>query len=350
MSSRYNQDHSSFFTKKDRRKRTLESTDSTIYPEITKKKLGIGGRIRGFFLEISKNRTLYIMCLPAVILFLLINYLPLFGLVLPFKDYSFAKGFFRSPWADPIWSNFEYFFRSGVAWRVSRNTFLYNSAFIVIGNFVAVSLAIMLNEVRQRHLVKFCQASYLLPYFISWIVGGMLLQALIAYDYGVFNQILQRFGHSRIDWHGTPEVWPTILILADSWREGGYRTVLYLAALLGMDPQLYEVAEMDGASRWRQIRSITIPLLMPTVSILALLEVGRIMSADFGKFYALVGENSRIFPTADVIDTYVFRTLRSVGDIGMAAAPAMYQSVIGFILVILVNWYMRRKFPQGAMF
>lgn len=311
---------------------------------------GVGRVVSGVIGELVKNRTLYMMCIPAIVLFILVNYLPLFGLILPFKDFSFAEGIVGSPWAEPLFANFEYFFRSGVAWRVTRNTFLYNLAFIVIGTIVAVSLAVMLNEMKTKVFVKITQASFLLPFFISWIVGGMLLRALLAYDYGVFNQVLARFGHNPLDWYGTPEAWPAILVVADSWREGGYRTVLYLAALAGIDPQLYEVAEMDGASRWRQIRSITVPLLTPTISILALLEVGRIMNADFGKFYALVGENSRIFPTADVIDTYVFRTLRNVGDIGMAAAPAMYQSVIGFVLVMLVNWYMRRKFPQGSLF
>ncbi|TVQ25995.1 MAG: sugar ABC transporter permease [Spirochaetaceae bacterium] len=307
-------------------------------------------RRKGLLRELVTNRTLYLMCVPAILLFFLINYLPLFGLVLPFKDFSFSLGIVRSPWADPLFRNFEFFFRSGVVWRITRNTFLYNLAFIVIGNVVAVTLAVMLNEVRSKTFVKFTQASFLLPYFMSWIVGGMLLQALLAYDFGVVNGLLQRFGLDRIDWYGTPEAWPGILVMADSWREGGYRTVLYLAALAGISPELYEAAEVDGASRWKQIKTITIPLLMPTVTILALLEVGRIMNADFGKFYALVGENSRLYPTADVIDTYVFRTLRSLGNVGMAAAPATIQSVIGFLLVILVNSYTRRKFPEGSLF
>lgn len=303
-----------------------------------------------FLKEMATNRTLYLMCLPAIGLFFLINYLPLFGLVLPFKDYSFEYGIVRSPWIRPLTANFAYFFRSGVAWRVTRNTFLYNLSFIVIGNAVAVALAVFLNEVRSKPFVRVAQASYLLPYFISWIVGGMLLRALLAYEYGVFNQLVVRWGGDRIEWYAWKEAWPAILIIADSWREGGYRTVLYLAAIANIDPQLYEVAEIDGAGRWRQIRSITLPSLFPTVSILALLEVGRIMNADFGKFYALVGENSRLFPTADVIDTYVFRTLRNVGDIGMAAAPAMYQSVIGFVLIMIVNGYIRKKYPEGSLF
>ena len=328
------------------RPRNTEDTENTSVPH----RIVDRTRRKGFFRELTQNQTLYLMCVPAIILFFLINYLPLFGLVLPFKDYSFAKGIFGSPWAEPLTANFEFFFRSGVAWRVTRNTILYNLSFIVVGNFVAVSLALMLNEMRTRTFVRFTQASFLLPYFISWIVGGVLLRALLAYDFGVLNRLLERYGRERIDWYATKEAWPAILILADSWREGGYRTVLYVAALAGIDPSLYEVAEIDGAGRWKQIRSITLPLLLPTISILALLEVGRIMNADFGKFYALVGENSRLFPTADVIDTYVFRTLRNVGDVGMASAPAMYQSVIGFVLVMLVNWHVRKRMPEGSLF
>ncbi|TVR55991.1 MAG: sugar ABC transporter permease [Spirochaetaceae bacterium] len=307
-------------------------------------------RRKGLLRELATNRTLYLMCAPAILLFFLINYLPLFGLILPFKEFSFSLGIVRSPWADPLFRNFEFFFRSGILWRITRNTLLYNLAFIVIGNAVAVTLAVMLNEVRSKTFVKVSQASFLLPYFMSWIVGGMLLQALLAYDFGVINGLLRRFGLDRIDWYGTPEAWPGILVIADNWREGGYRTVLYLAALAGISPELYEAAEVDGASRWKQIKAITTPLLMPIVTILSLLEVGRIMNADFGKFYALVGENSRLYPTADVIDTYVFRTLRSLGNVGMAAAPATIQSVIGFFLVILVNSYTRRKFPEGSLF
>jgi putative aldouronate transport system permease protein len=290
------------------------------------------------------------MAIPGVILILLFNYFPMFGLLVAFKDFNFSGGILGSPWADPIYRNFEYLFTSGSVVRVTLNTLFLNALFIIFGVVLQVGLAIIFNELAGQYFKKITQSMMFLPYFMSWIIVGVISYNLFSIDTGYINSILSSLGHDKINWYATPWVWPIILVLFYIWKSTGYGMVLYLAALVGIDPSYYEAAQIDGASKWQQIRYITIPFLTPTIIVLVLLQAGRIMNADFGMFYALVGDNAAIYSTGDVIDTFVFRSLRINGDIGMASAAGFYQSVVSFIVIMLCNKLVRKHSPESALF
>lgn len=300
--------------------------------------------------ELGKNRILYLMAFPGILLFFLFNYLPMAGVIVAFKQYNFSKGLFGSPWAKPLLSNFEFFFSSDAFWRVTRNTLGLNFLFIFFGTLFALVISIMLNEVRFARVKKVIQSSILLPYFISWIVVGVFAYALFNFDYGMMNKLLQLFGIAPKDWYNTHEAWPFILTLISIWKGAGYTSIIFLAVLAGIDGTYYEAADIDGAGKWSKIWHITIPHLMPTATILTLLAIGRIMYADFGLFYAIIGENSILYPSADVIDTYVFRSLRRLGDVGMSSAVGFYQAVIGFFLVLISNRIARKYQDEGSIF
>ncbi|WP_224724909.1 ABC transporter permease [Paenibacillus vietnamensis] len=300
--------------------------------------------------ELVKNRTLYLMAFPGILLFFLFNYLPMAGVIVAFKRYSFSTGLFGSPWAKPLLGNFQFFFSSDAFWRVTRNTLFLNFSFIFFGTLIALALSILLNEVRFLKVKKTIQSSILLPYFISWIVVGVFAYALFNFDYGLINQGLQLLGIAAKDWYNSYEAWPFIMTFVSIWKTAGYTSIIFLAVLAGIDATYYEAAEIDGAGKWSKIRHITIPHLMPTATILTLLAIGRIMYADFGMFYAIIGENSILYPSADVIDTYVYRTLRKLGDVGMSSAVGLYQSVIGFCLVLVSNKIARKYQDEGSIF
>ncbi|AJY76841.1 ABC transporter permease [Paenibacillus beijingensis] len=300
--------------------------------------------------EIGKNRTLYLMAFPGLALFFLFNYLPMAGVVVAFKNYNFSSGLFGSPWAKPLLGNFEFFFSSDAFWRVTRNTLALNFSFIFFGTLLALAISILLNEVRFLKVKKAIQSGILLPYFISWIVVGVFAYALFNFDYGMVNKLLQLFGIPSVEWYNTYEAWPIIMTAISVWKTAGYTSIIFLAVLAGIDHTYYEAADIDGAGKWSKIRHITIPHLMPTATILTLLAIGRIMYADFGMFYAIVGENSILYPSADVIDTYVYRALRKLGDVGMSSAVGLYQSVIGFFLVLISNRVARKYQNEGSIF
>lgn len=290
------------------------------------------------------------MVVPGVILILLFNYFPMFGLLVAFKDFNFSGGIFGSPWADPIYRNFEYLFTSGSVVRVTLNTLFLNALFITFGVAFQVTLAIIFNELAGQNFKKITQTMMFLPHFMSWILVGVIAYNLFSFDTGYINSILSSLGQDKMNWYATPWVWPIILVFFYLWKSTGYGMVLYLAALVGIDPSYYEAAQIDGASRWQQIRYITIPFLTPTIIVLTLLQAGRIMNADFGMFYSLVGDNAAIYSTGDVIDTFVFRSLRLNGDIGMASAAGFYQSVVSFIVIMLCNKLARKYNSESALF
>ncbi len=272
------------------------------------------------------------------------------GLVLAFKSFRLDLGIVRSPWASPMFRNFEFFFRGGFAWSVTRNTLLINLGFLVSGIIMEAGFALVLNEMRGSLFKRALQSLAFMPYFISWIVVGFFCFMVFNYNYGLVNQLLVRVGLKPVEWYSNPAYWPWILILFNRWKWTGLGAVIYLAVLTGIDPSLYEVAEIDGATRFQKMRFISIPFLIPTVVLLSLLSVGRIMNADFGMFYAIVGQNPRLYPTADVIDTYVFRSLRNLGDFSMAAAVGFYQSVVSFFLVLASNALANRIVPNIGLF
>lgn len=300
--------------------------------------------------DLYRNRALLVMFLPFAILLLLFNYMPMAGLVIAFKDFDFSKGIFGSAWMDPLFNNFDYLFSSDAAFRAIRNTILLNALFIVVGLIFEVGFALLLNEVRNKYFKKVTQSITFLPFFISWIVVGVFSYNLLNYESGSINRLLEWLGFQGIDFYNTPGLWPLILTIAIRWKATGYGTIIYLAALTSIDHSYYEAAAIDGATRWQQIKYISIPMLRPTVIILTLLAVGRIMNADFGMFYAMVGDASLLFPTTDVIDTFVYRSLRKTGDIGMASAAGFLQSIVAFVLVLTSNYAARKIDKDSAIF
>lgn len=307
-------------------------------------------KLHGVLRELNRNRTLLLMFLPVATLLFLFNYLPLAGLVIAFKDFDFAKGIFGSEWMDPLLNNFDYLFSSDVAYRAIRNTILLNALFIMVGLIFEVGLALLLNEIRNKYFKRVTQSLTFLPFFISWIVVGVFAYNLMNYENGAINRMLEWIGMQPVDFYSEAGLWPLILTIAIRWKVTGYGTIIYLAALTSIDNSYYEAASIDGASRWQQIRYISIPMLKPTIIILTLLAVGRIMNADFGMFYAMVGDASLLFPTTDVIDTFVYRSLRKSGDIGMASAAGFLQSLVAFVLVIGSNYAARRIDKDSAIF
>ena len=303
-----------------------------------------------FFKEIAGNISLYSMALPGMVCLFLFSYFPMIGLIIAFKQFRFDTGIFGSKWVQPIFYNFDFLFTSDAAIRSMRNTLLLNLAFIIIGTFFEVGLALLLNEISNKHFKRIAQSLTMLPFFVSWIVVGVFAYNFLNFQTGSVNSLLSSLGMDKVNWYSEANIWPFFLIAFHRWKSTGYGAVIYLAALTSIDSSYYEAAEIDGATRWQQIRHISIPLIMPTVIILSLLAVGRIMNADFGMFYALVGDNAQIYATTDVIDTFVYRNLRVLGDIGMSSATGLFQSVISFILVMGSNKLARMYDKDAALF
>lgn len=287
------------------------------------------------------------MLLPGVLVLFANNYLPMGGSLLAFKDYNYQKGFFHSDWVG--FDNFKYLFTSSQAWIITRNTFLYNTAFILISITAALALAIMLNELRNQRMAKFYQSVFFLPYFLSWVVVSYLVFSLLSVDLGALNGMLTKFGLEPINWYTMPKFWPSILIGVNTWKWTGYDSIIYLAAIMGIDKAYYEAAAVDGASRWQQIRHVTIPSIMPVITTLTLLKIGRIFYGDFGLFWNIPKNMGVLYDVTNVIDTYVYRALTQSGDIGMATASGLYQAAVGFTLVLLSNYIVRKIDPEQAL-
>jgi len=293
----------------------------------------------------SNQFVFYLMILPGVLFFFVFSYLPMLGVIIAFKEYNFSDGILGSPWAGL--SNFEFFFTSPDLFRVTYNTLFLNVLFIGFGTLFAISVAILLNEIRSRKGARIFQTAIFFPYFISWIVVSLILGTFLATDKGIINNLLADLGLNRIEFMNSPELWPLILVVVYLWKTTGYGVIIYLAAITGINPEYYEAARIDGASRFQQIYHILLPQLVPTILILVILAVGRIFHGDFGMIYALVGDNGQLYPTTDVIDTYVFRSMRTLGDMGMTSAVGLYQSLMGFIMVVLTNWFSRKLNDDG---
>ncbi|BCG57192.1 ABC transporter permease [Paenibacillus sp. URB8-2] len=303
---------------------------------------------QGFWGELKKYRTLLLMLTPAVLFFILFAYIPMAGIVLAFKKYSYDGGIFGSSWNGI--DNFRFFFDSGDAWRVTRNTALYNIAFIIVNNVLQIFAGILLFEVAGKWFRKITQTLMFLPYFISWVVVGAIAYNLFNFDVGTVNSLLVSLGFEKSDIYNTPAYWPFILVIVSAWKALGYGSVMYLAAITSIDTEMYEAAQIDGANIFQRIFRITIPNLMPTVIILVLLAVGNIFRGDFGMFYNMVGNNGLLFSSTDVIDTYVFRSLITSNDIGMSAAAGFFQSVLGFVTIMLANFAVRKYDKDYALF
>jgi len=288
------------------------------------------------------------MCLPGIVYLLVFAYLPMFGIVIAFKNFKFSEGILGSEWVGL--KNFEFLFASEAAWRITYNTIFLNFLFIFFGLVAAVALAIMMNEVKNKLVNRFLQSTFFFPNILSWVVVAAFMVPFMATDTGLVNQIFLAVGLPQIDFYSRAELWPLILVIVSIWKGAGYGSLIYLAAIMGISQEYYESARIDGASKWKQIWHITIPLLRPLMIILTILAIGRIFYADFGMFFNLIGNAGNLYPTTDVIDTYVFRALRTTGDVGMAAAAGVYQSIVGFILVLLTNFAVRKIDKDSSLF
>lgn len=289
-----------------------------------------------------------LLALPAMVWFIVFCYIPMFGIVIAFKDFNYAKGIFGSNWNG--FDNFVYLFSSNDAVRILRNTILYNVAFITIGTVVAVTLAILLDKIKSKAFIKFCQTSMFLPYFISWVIVGFIAQQFFSLNNGLANHIIEIFGGEKISWYTVPRPWIFILIITNIWKTIGFNTIVYYGSIMGIDSSLYEAAKIDGANEWQVTKKIIIPMLKPTIMILFIMSIGNILRADFGLFYYVPNNQGPLYAVTDVIDTYIYRALKVSGDISGSSAASFLQSVAGLILVLTANGITRKLDEENALF
>lgn len=304
------------------------------------------------FKRFKMNRELLLLSLPGAIWFFIFAYIPMFGVIVAFKQFRISGGFIESL-INSKWvglKNFEFLFKSSDAWIITRNTVLYNLVFIILGIVIPVIIAIMINEILSKKLAKFYQSAMFLPYFLSWVVVSYCLFAFLSPERGLVNGILQGFGMDRVAWYTEPKYWPWIIIFMSQWKGIGYNTVVYLASICGIDRTYYEAAMIDGATKWQQIKYITIPLLKPVITILFIMSIGKIFNSDFGLFYQLPKDSGALYPVTNVIDTYVYRGLMVMGEVGMSSAAAFYQSIVGFILIMISNFIVKKVDSDNALF
>ena len=298
--------------------------------------------------DFKDNAELSILLIPGIVLLILFAYIPMFGIIIAFKDYRNNLGIFKSKWVGL--DNFKFFFSSQDAWRIGRNTVGYGLLFIVLGIIAAVLVAILLYEVKSRAALKFYQTSMILPHFLSWVIVGYITYMLLEPNLGVLNNIIRKFGGEGLQWYSEPKYWVFILPIVNLWKTVGLKTIMYYAALMGIDEQLFEAAQIDGANRFKQIIYITLPSLVPLMVILTILDVGHIIKGDFGLFYTIPRDIGLLYPTTDIIDTYVYRGLRTGDDIGMTTAVGLFQSVVGFIMVVGTNLIVKKISPENSLF
>jgi putative aldouronate transport system permease protein len=298
--------------------------------------------------KVKNGRTLLLMCTPALVFFFVFSYLPLPGIYVAFVRYNYFDGMFRSAFVG--FENFRFLVISGKLWMLTRNTVLYNLAFIITGNVFAIAVAVMLNEISNKAFRKVSQTILLLPYFISFVIVGVFAYNILNYDYGVLNSFLRRVGLPSVAVYSTPAIWPGLIVFVNLWKGLGYGTIIYFAAITAINPEIYEAAHIDGANAWQRIRRVTLPNLKPTFVILLLFSLGQIMRGNFQLFYNLAGANALLFPLTDIIETFVFRSLIVNFNFSMGTAVSLFQSVFGFLLVITANWSVRRMEPELALF
>ncbi|MEA5014583.1 MAG: ABC transporter permease subunit [Candidatus Limiplasma sp.] len=307
-----------------------------------------GKRRYTFFTDIRKNFLSYLMMLPAAAYTLVFGYLTIPYMFSAFQKFNYRKGLLGSEFVGL--ANFDFFFKSNAAPRIVGNTVKLNLFFIIGTLIVSVLIAVLLNELRWQRMKKTLQSTLLFPYFLSWIVINYVVFVLISTKYGVLNTLREGLGMAAINFYADGSAWPGILVLAKVWKDMGMNVVIYLAVITGFDPQIYEAAMIDGAGRFRACLSITLRLMLPTISMLTIMSLGKIFYGDFGMIYALVGDNGILQKTTDVIDTYVFRTLRTTGNPSQAMAVGLFQSALGFLTVYFANWVARKRFSDGALF
>ena len=301
-----------------------------------------------FLEKVVRNRVLLFMCLPAVIFFFMFNYMPLPGIYVAFVKYNYRDGIFGSKFIGL--DNFKFLATSGQLWTLTKNTILYNLAFIILGNMLAVFVAILLNEMQSKWFKKVSQTILFLPYFISQVLVGLLVFNLLNYDTGFVNGILSSLGMERWQPYSDPNVWPVLMVVIYLWQQTGYNSVVYFASIMGIDGEMMEAAKVDGANGFQRISYIILPSLKPTIVILLLFALGGIVKGNFGLFYNIVGSNPILYPTTDIIETFVYRSTVQSFNFSTASAVGFYQSVVGFVIVMTVNYIVKKIEPDYSLF
>ena len=294
-----------------------------------------------------KNLPMTLLTLPTILIMFVFNYIPLYGLILPFKKFSVTKGIIKSPWCGL--KNFEFLTKSKTIIKAIENTVLYNFTFIFLGALLSLVIALMLYELGKRS-VKVYQTSLLLPYFMSWVVVAYIVNALLDMDNGLLNALIVRLGGEKIFWYNDPKYWRPILIIVNLWKGMGYTAIVYFAALMGIDSSYFEAARIDGAGKLAQIWYISIPLIRNIILTLIILNLGKIFYGDFGLFYNVPMDSAALYDATDVVDTYVYRSLMNLGNVGMSATTGFCQSVLGFFLVLITNIAVKRFDSDSALF
>lgn len=305
-------------------------------------------RISSFIKEWKKNKLLFIMVVPAMLYFLVISYIPMSGIYLAFTNYNFRDGFLKSPFVG--FTNFKFLFNGGIAFTITRNTVLYNIAFIIFGSITSILAAIILSEIKGKYFKKITQSIMFLPYFISFVMVAAFVYNIFNFEYGALNGVLKSLGMNAVNVYDEVGAWKYIIVLLHIWKQLGYGTVIYLAAILAVDESINEAACIDGANIFQRIRYITIPHIKPTFFIILIFNVGSIMRGQFDLFYNVIGSNGILFNATDIIDTYVYRSLMVSFNIGMASAAGVYQSVFGLVIVLIVNALIKKYEPEYALF
>lgn len=296
----------------------------------------------------KQNLQLMTLALPAILLLTVFNYWPMFGIVLAFKDYKVPKGIWGSPWAG--FKNFQFFLQSQDAFRVIRNTLCLNLMFIVAGILFGVIFALIMFEVKKKRHVKVYQTISIIPSFISWVAVGYIVYSLLDPTKGLVNQILMAMGKEGIAWYSEPKYWPVILLISKTWQSVGLGSIIYYAALMGVDQELFEAADIDGAGKLQKTWYVSLPQIVPIIIVMGILEVGKIFRADFGLFYNVTRDVGALYSTTDVIDTYVFRALIQQGNIGMSSAVGLIQSVVCFFTLMATNLIVKKISPENSLF
>lgn len=303
---------------------------------------------KNFWQNVVKYRVLILMCLPAIVFFFAFSYMPLPGIWVAFVKYNYRLGIFKSTFVGL--KNFEFLYSSGKLLELTKNTILYNIAFIVLGNLVAILMAILLNELRSKKFKKVSQTMMFLPYFISHVLIGFLVYNILNYDTGFVNSILTSLGLEKWGPYSDAGVWPIIIIIVQLWQVSGYNSVVYFAAIMGIDSEIIEAARVDGANGFQKIRHIILPCLKPTLIILLLFAMGGIVRGNFGLFYNIIGSNSLLYPTTDIIETYVYRATIKDFNFSTASAVGLYQSIIGFLMVMGCNFVVKKIDKDYSLF
>lgn len=297
--------------------------------------------------DLVKNRYGYLLLLPALVFIIVFAYFPMVGIIIAFEDYDPIAGMFASPLVG--FENFRFFFSSSDWIQVTLNTLYLNTLFIGTGTVASLIIAVILSELKRGWFVKVSQTLMTLPNFVSWATVALFSVAFLSTD-GIINNSITAMGGTAVPFYSSPDVWPTVFVIIRIWKGAGWGAIVYMAAILGIDESIYEAAKIDGASRLRCIFSITLPLIKNIIILMFIMSIGNIFKGDFGMIYPFIGDNTLLYPTTDVIDTYVFRALRSFTNYGRTAAIGLYQSLMGFLLVLFANWLARRYAPESAIF